>query len=495
MRATFRADASSGMGSGHVMRCLALADDLRATGWDCAFAVRPGSLEAAPALALSGHEVLTLDGTAGQDAGAIERRWPEGSDWLIVDHYGLDDIFERACRPWAKRIMVIDDLANRRHDCDVLLDQTLNRAATDYDGLVPPACSQALGTRYAVLRPEFAALRPTALASRRYEAAALRLLVSLGGTDPDNATSLVLDAVAASGLESAVDVVVGGGSPWLAHVAGRVAEIPGARLHVGPRNMGALMAAADLAIGAAGTSSWERCCLGLPTIMLVLADNQRENAKQLAAAGAVRCVAQSGEALVADVAALIRELAGDRAALRQMSAQAAALCDGQGALRTRLFLLPARPTKDGRGVALRHAEAGDEAILLHWQQQPAIRGLARNPRIPTPEEHGAWFAAKMRSDSSFITIIEHGGETAGMLRLDRQSAHPEHLTYEVSIVVDERHRSVGVGLGALQLIRQWMPEANFVAETVPGNTASLVLFGAAGYTQTARNLLRCPAIR
>lgn len=493
MRAIFRADASSELGSGHVMRCLTLAGSLRTMGWDCAFAVRPGSVEAAPALGSAGYETHVLDGTVEQEAAALPRHWPDGSDWLVVDHYGRDRRFESACRPWTQHILALDDLADRPHDCDLLLDQTLNRGAEAYEGLVPPGCRLALGTRYALLRPEFARLRPAALERRGGDGRELRLLVSLGGTDPDNVTSLVLAAIEESELTLALDVVVGGGCPWLEAIAERVASMARARLHVSPANLGALMAVADLAVGAAGTSAWERCCLGLPTLMLVLADNQRENARQLAAAGAVRCVTGSERDLAAAVARALRELVGDRALLDSMAARAASLCDGLGSLRARLILLPPRPTKDGLGVTLRHAAPTDEATLLHWQQLPSIRSLARNPRIPTPEEHHAWFSAKMRSDTTFITMIEHGGAVAGMLRLDRTSGGTEQPAYEVSIVVDERHRGAGVGLGALQQVRLWMPEAELHAETVPGNTPSLALFRAAGYRQVAANRFLCPA--
>src|SRR5512138_3242801 len=200
MRAIFRADASSALGSGHVMRCLTLAGSLRTMGWDCAFAVQPGSAEAAPALEEAGYETRGIEGAAEHEPSALTRHWPEGCDWLIVDHYGRDRHFESACRPWARRILAIDDLADRPHDADLLLDQTLNRAEEAYDGLVPPRCRLVLGTRYALLRPEFSRLRPAALKARREDGGALRLLVSLGGTDPDNVTSQVLAAMAESGM-------------------------------------------------------------------------------------------------------------------------------------------------------------------------------------------------------------------------------------------------------------------------------------------------------
>ncbi|HIP77834.1 MAG TPA: GNAT family N-acetyltransferase [Kiloniellaceae bacterium] len=273
----------------------------------------------------------------------------------------------------------------------------------------------------------------------------------------------------------------------------QVEGLAGHSLHVSPASMGELMARADLAIGAAGTTSWERCCLGLPTVMLVLADNQRENARQLSAAGAAAVVDGRHGDLLEAIAAQLKHLDGDRAALHDMSLRASAVCDGQGALRARLSLLPRQTTKDGSGVLLRLAEADDEATLLRWQQQPAIRALARNPKIPTEAEHRVWFAARMTSESSFITMIVHGDEVAGMLRLDRLEPADRHEILEVSIVVDDRHRGVGVGLAALKQIRAWMPEVEFRAETLPDNHPSIALFRAAGYRALEGNLLHSTA--
>lgn len=145
MLAVFRADASSVLGGGHVMRCLTLAGALSDAGWTCAFAARPGAADAVPALARSGYDVVTLDGAEADEPGVLARRWPEGPDWLVVDHYGLGADFETSCRPWARNIMVLDDLADRTHDCEVLLDQNLGRENGAYSALVPEGCGVLLG--------------------------------------------------------------------------------------------------------------------------------------------------------------------------------------------------------------------------------------------------------------------------------------------------------------------------------------------------------------
>lgn len=493
MRIVFRADASREMGSGHIMRCLTLADSLAAMGARCSFAVSPGSQETVPALAEAGYDLIKLEVAAADEAEELRQHRPHGVDWLVVDHYGRDRTFEAACRPWARGIMVLDDLADRSHDCDLLLDQTLGRTTGDYGGLLPPACRKLMGTRYALLRPEFRKLRQGRSRPAASSRSPLRLLVTLGGTDPDNLTGVCIDAIGRSGIRANVDVVASQGFSSLPELRRRIESLAGHTLHVSPASMGNLMASADLAIGAAGTTSWERCCLGLPTVMLVLADNQRENAKQLSAVGAAAVVDDQDGGLAEAISAQLRQLDRDRAALQDMSLKASAVCDGQGALRARLSFLPRQTTKDGSGVLLRLAEAEDEATLLRWQQQPSIRALARNPKIPTEAEHRVWFAARMTSETSFITMIEHGDEVAGMLRLDRLEPADKHEVLEVSIVVDDGHRGLGVGLAALKQIRAWMPEVEFRAETLPNNHPSIALFRAAGYRALEGNLLHSTA--
>ncbi len=301
----FRADASAAIGTGHVMRCLTLADQVSRRGAECLFVAAAGTRELVPSLP---YPVLPPE------------RLPFGAALVVVDHYGIDAAEEARIRSMSRAVMVMDDLPTRRHHCDLLLDQTFGRRAEEYRDLVPHNSVVLAGSEYALLRPQFAAARPAALARR--DGSLRRLLVSLGGTDPHNATGAVLDALAGSGL--AIDVVMGAKAPHLEAVGARAAALPHATVHVGVSDMAGLMAGADLAIGAGGTSTWERCCLGLPTLMLVIADNQRDVA---------RLVAESGAARLITMADLPAALAVSPDELRAMSAAAARLCDGQGAAR------------------------------------------------------------------------------------------------------------------------------------------------------------------
>jgi len=327
MRLLIRADASQSLGSGHVMRCLTLASEVRDRGGDAAFVSAPLTGHMKDAIEARGFQcrLLAKDLDPKHDAAetaAEARRF--GATQVVVDHYGLAAPWEQA-QPCP--VLAIDDLTDRSHACNILLNQNLGARATDYADLVPPGTTCLMGPEYALLRPEFAAARAAALTARQGNRLA-RLLISLGGTDPANGTGWALEVLAGLGLPDLdITVVMGSRAPFLTEVQDRAAELPRTEVVVDTAEMGQLMVAADLAIGAAGATSWERCCLGLPTLMVVLADNQAGIARALDAAGAAQEIALGdGDAL----AAALRALAADPAQLADMQKAAAAICDGQG---------------------------------------------------------------------------------------------------------------------------------------------------------------------
>ncbi|WP_323019469.1 UDP-2,4-diacetamido-2,4,6-trideoxy-beta-L-altropyranose hydrolase [Pararhodobacter sp.] len=350
-RIIFRADASVRIGTGHVMRCLTLADALRERGAETLFLCRPLEGDLRRQIAARGHSVLalpTLAPGAGSASGSTPADWlgtdqagdagdclavlagAPAADWLVVDHYALGQEWERRLRPVCGRIMAIDDLADRVHDCDLLLDPGLGRVATDYDGLLPDGAVALLGPEYALLRPEFAAHRAASLA-RRAKPELRRVLVTLGGADIDNVTCRVLDALAASQLpdEVSITVVMGPSAPWLEAVRARAADMRfPVEVLVGVGNMAELMTESDLAIGAAGSTAWERCCLGLPTIQMVLADNQSGIARGLEASGMARTVLV--ENCGRDIPALLATTERQNALLQMAKTE---MIDGQSAWR------------------------------------------------------------------------------------------------------------------------------------------------------------------
>jgi UDP-2,4-diacetamido-2,4,6-trideoxy-beta-L-altropyranose hydrolase len=329
--AVFRCDASAAIGGGHVRRCLTLAAALGEAGWARAFAVGAGTLAVIPGLTEAVDQVAVLDGPIEDEPARIAEAFGDAWGLLVVDHYRRDVRFEAGCRPWAERILVIDDLADRRHDADLLLDQTLGRKPADYAALVPPDCRVLAGARYALVRPTFAARRRATLARRERARPLTRILVAVGATDPDNVTGIVLEGICDSGLSAEVDVVLGAGAPHRAAVATLAAAMPQrTRLHVDCENMAELMAFADIAVGAGGTTSWERCCLGLPSVVIITAENQALIAERLAAAGACALIGRHRDIMPAMVAGPVTVLANDAGRRRAMARAAAAICDGRG---------------------------------------------------------------------------------------------------------------------------------------------------------------------
>lgn len=329
-RALFVCDGSPTVGGGHVMRALTLAGALAERGWRSTFLADP-FVE----VVLARHDALGVRRVAGADQApdTLVRQAAacRGYDAVIVDHFGMSAPHEQALRAVAPLLAVVDDLADRPHDCDLLIDCNLQRTAADYLRLTPSGADLLLGARYAPVRPAFAAAREAALDRRARGAPATRILVSLGLTDVGGVTGQVVDAVLRATAGLRIDVVVGREAPSLPKLLGLEAEGAAITLHsdVDGADMAAMMAQADLAIGAGGSSAWERVVLGLPTLALVLAPNQRPGTEALAAAGAVVAL----DDLSALPGALARLLA-DRPARTAISQAAAALCDGLGASRS-----------------------------------------------------------------------------------------------------------------------------------------------------------------
>ncbi len=310
-----RTDASLDLGTGHAMRCLTLADGLRAANARVVFVCRtlPGDL--CDFIAGNGYEVRRLpaerDGqTVDWQQDAVETMaalaGSEPFDWLIVDHYGLDARWEARLRKSTRQLMAIDDLADRPHDCDLLLDQNYYRnMESRYDGLVADDCRRFLGPDYALLRPEFLHARRRL---RQRDGCVRRILILMGGADPQNVTSRVIEAVQMGDYSHiGVDVVIGAANPHRQQVATLCGRQPNFRLHVQAANIAALLAEADLGIGAGGATTWERCALGLPTLSMVLAANQEQTTRDLADAGVIRYLGWAERLTVADLAAAIDE--------------------------------------------------------------------------------------------------------------------------------------------------------------------------------------------
>jgi UDP-2,4-diacetamido-2,4,6-trideoxy-beta-L-altropyranose hydrolase len=356
-RVVVRVDASTEMGLGHLMRCLSLARGLTDDGAEVFFLLRSHAAGMKGLIETEGHSVRLLadpdhrpasssaNGTAHeswlpttwqkdaeQTLAAIQGVGPV--DWLIVDHYALDARWEGMLRERTPRILAIDDLADRNHDCDILLDQNLVEGLDHrYRERLPVDCRPLLGPAYALLRPEFARHRES-LPERSGQVD--RILVCFGGSDPGNETAKALSAIKSlSRPRLAVDVAIGLSNPHGDSLSPFCREMQGIELLRGANNMAELMTRADLAIGAGGVMSWERCCLGLPTIAVDIADNQVGALTALAGCGAAAYLGSAHAVTVDQIAGAVRSLLEDPVRTRDMGRVARALVDGLGNARVR----------------------------------------------------------------------------------------------------------------------------------------------------------------
>lgn len=472
--AAFRFDADARIGYGHAIRSTAVADAFASVGWRTRALVGPSSRASA---------AVPSNAVEAADASAAASALPDGCEYLFVDNYAMDEAAIAAFRPWAQHIVVLEDVPTRRLDCDYLVDPTPGRAAGDYAGLVPPAAALLLGPAFAALRPPFLRRRAEALA-RRAHGRVSRVLVAVGGADASDATTLYLEALREAGIDAAVDVVLGEVAPHRERVAA-FAQRAGWRLHVGvsAEQMAERMVAADLALAAPSSASWERCCLGLPSVTVTTADNQRDVEAALVGARAAVSLGRQAALAPTAVAAAICALAADPQGLQAMASRAEALCDGRGVWRLLCALVGAQTVRNGRRIALRPADERDCARVYAWNCEPGARRFFRNPEIPARPAHDAWFARTATFESRLLFVGESDGMPVGTLRFDRsadRAAPPE-----ISLLVGQSHRGNGFGAAMLELGSRLYRSRPLSAHIQAGNAASQRTFAAAGFAPTA----------
>ncbi len=476
----FRADASLAVGSGHVRRCLALAAELARRGARVLFLSRARPSALTDDIAKAGFGMLALpelpletDGWLGTSEEEDARQTiaaVAGLDVavLIADSYGIGAIWEALVRPHVGRLAVFDDLADRPHVVDVLVDPT-PAPADRYAGLVPAEASLLCGAPFALLDARFRAARK---AQPSRDGVIRRALVSFGAVDREAHGLRAASAIrAVLGPEVQVDLVLGSGSPHLAEAQARAASDPSLSLHVDTSDMPGLMMQADLAIGAGGTTSWERACLGLPALVCAIADNQRLVLRTLVEAGAALSL-PADERFEAATGAMLGLLAGSAQLLVLMSRAASALVDGRGAIRVADHLLPVVP-------AIRAVTAADREQIWSWRNEPDVRMASLDPSPIPWDSHCRWFDRILGADDVRLLVGEVGGQPIGVVRFDL--GHP----IRVSVYLSPQGKGQGHGARLLAASHDWMRQRGHAgvvrAEIRTDNLASVAAFEAAGY--------------
>jgi UDP-2,4-diacetamido-2,4,6-trideoxy-beta-L-altropyranose hydrolase len=492
MTVLFRADASAEIGTGHIMRCFALADALKTLGEECVFVCRDIPRLLAERITNDGYGLQFLIPTNGDNSAKaaevpyahwLKAPWRDdavetseiaqevGADWIIVDHYGLDADWELAVATADRSVAAMDDLADRRHAAALVSDPSLVAEPHDrYKNLTAPGCQLLLGPRYAALRSEFSDAPPRLPAPGGEP---MRFLIAFGGVDAAGMTRVAIEALAA--VVEAGDhahVVVGAAHEGRAAIAGRCAEL-GWTCHVNSSRMGQLMAAADLAIGAGGSMVWERMSMGLPTITIIVADNQRDQVNEAARFNLLVAVEQADASLEA-LREQIKSLRGNSGLREKMSAACRRRVDGKGAVRIARRIAPC-------SVKLRPATEADSADLLEWRNHELIRMVSHNTEMISPEDHELWLTGTLSNPARRLLIAADNDGVLGVLRFDKGPTNAE-----VSIYLAPQRLGSGLGpsllmAGEAAIAEDWPDVLEILAEVLPTNRASKELFLSCGY--------------
>ena len=330
-----RVDSGKEIGWGHMMRCFSLAEAFTCKNVKVSFISRKLSGSLCKFIEEKGYDIHYLPNRDLKWKNDAEKTIKivdnlDSVDWLVVDNYGLDKKWEITLRPHVKRIMVIDDMTKREHDCDLILDQNLyENIKKCYDGLIPRNCKKLIGPKFALLRKEFQQIRKNL---RKRDGKIKRILVSFGSNDPTNETMKVLDAINhLDNKQIKVDVVLGISGKTYKSMKKLCSKTSNVTCHYQSMNIAQLMKKSDLSIGAGGSTTWERCCLGLPSIVSISAKNQKKLTEAVAKNGCSINLGWAKELFSKDYVKAIKSL--DNMHISQMSKKCVQLVDGRGTYR------------------------------------------------------------------------------------------------------------------------------------------------------------------
>ena len=473
MKLLFRTDANVSMGTGHVMRCLALAQAWQDAGGEVAFAMAEATPSIEARLRIARAQIVRLQVAAGSEDDAactLDAAQRHGAGWVVVDGYQFDSGYASSLQSGRLKVLQIDDNGEGSPpSADLVLNQNLHASETLYQSRAPQT-RLLLGTRYALLRREFVFWR-----KRTFEITgrARRVLLTMGGSDPDNVTEHVLRFLLVE-PDLELTVAVGGSNPHLASIEKMVEQASGpVRVLKDVSNMPALMVWADLAVAGAGTTSWEMCMMGLPAALCVLAPNQENIAAELARAGAAVDLGYVGRRGTQEAELVLRELIGSKATRAKMSARGRELVDGRGGERVVAFMW--------EDPVLRRTVDSDCRCFWEWANDPGTRAdHFTNDPIPW-ERHIEWFRTRMADPNSILyTAVNRAGDPIGMVRyqLDGWRA-------TLSINLGAAFRAKGNGRKILFLVTEELFQTSRVtaidAFVRTSNQPSIRLFEGAGF--------------
>ena len=482
----FRADASVAIGTGHVMRCLALAQAWQDAGGHALFAMAESTPALQEKLSSESCAVFSIPVGSGtqEDARSTAALASEHSaSWVVVDGYQFSAEYQRALKTAGHKLLFIDDYGHAAHYyADLVLNQNLLTDETLYRNREPQT-SLLLGPRYCMLRREFRAWREW---KREIRETGSRVLVTMGGSDPENLTAKAIEAfslVQDEQLEATV--VVGGSNPrleLLQRLAGQANHKIVVRSDVS--NIAEWMAWADVAISAAGSTCWELCWLSLPALLVDVADNQTGVARELDRRGCALHLGSSRQVSAVDIAGPLTRLLRSVDERRSLARRSHELVDGEGAARVVSALRS--PT-----LRLRLAQEHDRGLLWEWANDPAVRAASFASAPIAWETHTAWFAEKLRQEKCLILIAEDdAGTPVGQVRFDPR----EDGGADVNVSVAKASRGCGLAVSIIELgVRKAFATADWNrihAFIKPENVASQKIFKKAGFAAAGADQIR-----
>ncbi len=485
-----RADAGTRQGSGHLMRCLALAQEWQARGGQVHFVsvceseglrqrIAQGGFRLTPVLYSYPHP------TDWELLASVLEGQPEA--WVVLDGYHFDSSYQSRITQARYRLLVIDDTAHLdQYHADMLLNQNTHAAELHYR--CEPNTQLLLGCRYVLLRAEFLRWRGW---GRNIPSVAHRVLITMGGSDPHNQSIKVaraLQHVKVDGLE--VVVVIGPSNPHARSLKslGQKCGFP-IRLVRNVADMAELMAWADLGISSASSTCWEFAFMGLPCVALVTAENQQKVAEGLAHHSMAMNLGWYGDVSDTALAEPLHTLVLDRNRRNQMSELGRRAVDGNGAKNV-ISAMNQRIEFGLDPFCFRRADPEDARLLWKWANDPMVRANSFNSNAIPLNEHMEWYTAKLNSQDTRIWILELAQAPVAQIRYDRVDAH----TAEISFSVAPHCRGQGIGTRALMLTRvpacEELGVQRLVGVMLSSNQSSIRAFTKAGFKCTEQKLIR-----
>lgn len=495
-----RTDASLRIATGHVMRCLTLAKVFQQRGHQVRFICRNLEGNRIEMIQSEGFEVSVLpkplieesdascrhsdwlETTQVNDAMQTIQALPDAVGYLVVDHYAIDAVWERQLKPYTQHMIVLDDLADRPHVCDVVLDQhrlgMLQESA--YAQYVPERCQVLLGPQFALLRDEFItayealqsqALLPKAGAVQRI------LLFMTGGADLNHDTRWALKALESEVFHDLkVNVVIGSTHHDLLGIQKHIAAFPHIHLHIDISNIADLMAASDLAIGAGGGALWERGALGLPSMVCAISDNQKQGVSACAKAGMIYPISRKSTPF--QLRQMLQDLIQDFERRKHLSLRSLSICSVFGSAKAAAVML-------APNVVLQPATMQDARWVWQVRNQASVRLNSQQQSVIRWETHQQWFHQALMDPNRVMLIVtdQELKVNVGILRYDINDK-----VAEVSIALSEQFCGRGYGgailfHGECWLKRQHAQIQHLRATILEHNVASQVVFKKDGYEQ------------